>query len=165
MKKWILGLIVGVAVVAAVVVAVVVVVCWSHEQAELAPAREEFILTAEYYGAGEVRAINAGEFARLMTEKQSFVVILRMVVCPAEFPITTVAKTLAEEEKVTFLELTEAEFKQTELAQKVKYLPSAVIVHEGEVVDFLDAEDDADVEYYKSAVGLKRWLTQNGVEL
>ena len=81
-----------------------------------------------------------------------------MTVCPAEFPITDVARRLSNENGMTIYGLTEEEFQKTELAKVVKYLPSAALYRDGELVDYLDAEDDEDMEYYKSVEGLKEWI-------
>lgn len=125
--------------------------------------REEFRLSEEMYEEGKFEELTATEFEELVAAKKSSVVILHMVVCPAEFPITDVAKQFARQEGVTIYGLTEEEFRKTELAEIVKYLPSAVIYREGRLVDFLDAEADEDLEYYKTVDGLKEWLEINGV--
>lgn len=125
----------------------------------------KFRLSEEYYKDGGIREIDAVEFAKLVAEKKSFLVVARMTVCPAEFPVSSVAKQLAKEDDLVILELTEAEFKKTTLAEKVKYLPSVAIYRDGGLVDFLDAEADEDLVYYQSVEGLSEWLTKNGVEL
>ena len=112
------------------------------------------------YGRSEVIEITAGEFDQLVAEKKSFVVVLHMVVCPAEFPVTNSAKELAHVEGMVIYSLVEDEFKQTMLAKTIKYLPSVAIIHEGELAGYLDAEADEDVKYYKTAAGLKEWVEQ-----
>ena len=121
---------------------------------------EKFPLSVEMYDKGEVVEITASEFNQLVTEKKSFVVVLHMVVCPAEFPVTNSAKELAHSEGMVIYSLVEDEFKQTFLAETIKYLPSVAIIHEGELAGYLDAEADKDVRYYKTAEGLKEWMEQ-----
>lgn len=126
------------------------------------PARgEKFALSEEAYvdsGQGEVVKITASEFDRMVAEKKSFIVIAHMVVCPAEFPVMVSAKALARSENMRFYSLVEEEFRQTFLAKTVKYLPTAIIMRNGEIAAWLDAEKDEDVPYYKSAEGLKEWI-------
>lgn len=119
---------------------------------------EKFGLSEEMYAKGELVEITASEFDELVAQKKSFVVVLHMVICPAEFPVTNSAKQLAHDEKMTIYSLVEEEFRQTFLAQKIKYLPSVALIREGELVDFLDAEADEDVKYYKTSEGLKAWI-------
>lgn len=103
--------------------------------------------------------ITAEEFQRMVKAKKNFVVVAHMTICPAEYPLTTVAKELAREENMTIYALTEEEFKKTELAEKIKYLPTAVIYKNGEMVKYLDAEDNNDMKYYQSKEGLMEWIS------
>lgn len=121
---------------------------------------EKFELSEEMYDDGELVEITARDFNELVAEKKSFVVVLHMVICPAEFPVTNSAKELAHSEGMVIYSLVEDEFKQTMLAKTIKYLPSVAIIHEGELAGYLDAEADEDVKYYKTAAGLKEWVEQ-----
>ncbi len=159
-KRWIIG---GVATAVLIVLGVGLAVVW-HGRVEnskvVEKPVEKFALSEEMYTKGGVIEITASDFEQLVAEKKSFVVVLHMVVCPAEFPVTNSAKELAHTEEMVIYSLTEEEFKQTVLAQTIKYLPSVAIIYEGELVGYLDAEADADVKYYKTAAGLKEWLEQ-----
>lgn len=159
-KRWIIG---GV-VLALAVLGVILAVVWQKNAVEnsgvVEKPVEKFALSAEMYTKGEVVEITAQEFDQLVAEQKSFVVVLHMVVCPAEFPVTNSAKELAHNEGIVIYNLVEEEFKQTMLARTVKYLPSVAVIHEGELVGYLDAEADEDVKYYKTAAGLKEWLGQ-----
>lgn len=104
--------------------------------------------------------ITAGEFQQMVKAKKSFVVIAHMTICPAEFPLTTVAKELAREENMTIYALTEEEFRKTDLAAKIKFLPTAVVYKNGEMVKYLDAENDGDLKYYRAVEGLKGWIVE-----
>lgn len=151
MKKW-LGITIGIGV---VIVCGVTVMIWVRQ---MPMERETFEFSSEVYEKGEFREITADEFEQMIALKKSFLVVLHMTVCPAEFPITDVARRLANENGMTIYGLTEEEFRKTELAEEVKYLPSAALYRDGELVDYLDAEDDGDMEYYKSVEGLKEWI-------
>ncbi len=159
-KRWIVG---GAAILALVVLGILAMVLRSdrvENSGVVDKPVEKFMLSEEMYARGEVVEITAREFDKLVAEKKSFAVVLHMVVCPAEFPVTNSAKELAHDEGMVIYSLVEEEFKQTALAQTVKYLPSVAIIHEGELVGYLDAESDEDVRYYKTAAGLKEWIGQ-----
>ena len=79
------------------------------------------------YDDGELVEITARDFNELVAEKKSFVVVLHMVICPAEFPVTNSAKELAHSEGMVIYSLVEDEFKQIELVREVKYLPSVAL--------------------------------------
>lgn len=156
MKKWLVGL-------AIVVVGLGVgvgVVWWQNTRQS-----ESFSLSADNYGEAATPEITAVEFEKLATEEQSFIVVVHMMLCPAELPLKDVAKRLAQGEKLRIYFLNEHEFEQTKLKDEMKYLPTAVVIRDGEVVEFLDAEADEDVEAYQTVEGLKDWLEKAGVEL
>lgn len=160
MKKWMIAVIMGLVVIAGVSGAMFYL---SNRDKGLEVGG--FRLSEEFYGQGELKSITATEFAELVERQQSFVVIARMTVCPAEFPLKSVAKQFALENEVVVLDLVEEEFKETELAQEIKYLPSAAIYRGGKMIAYLDAAEDADIEYYQTAEGFAKWLAQNGVKL
>lgn len=151
MKKW-LGITVGIS--AAIVCGAAVMIGVRQTPME----RETFEFSPEVYEKGEFREITMDEFEQMIAVKKSFLVVPHMTVCPAEFPITDVARRLANENGMTIYGLTEEEFRKTELTEVVKYLPSAALYRDGELIDYLDAEDDGDMEYYKSVEGLKEWI-------
>lgn len=125
----------------------------------------EFRLSEGNYGEAATPEITAAEFRNLVAEKQSFIVVAHMMLCPAELPLKDVAKRLARGEKLRIYFLNEHEFEQTKLKDEIKYLPTAVVIRDGKVVEFLDAEADEDVEGYQTVEGLKDWLEKAGVEL
>ena len=102
--------------------------------------------------------ITAEEFQQMVRAKKSFVAIAHMTICSAEYPLTTVAKQLAREENMKIYALPEEEFKKTGLAAEIKYLPTAVIYKNGELVKYLDAGADEDMKYYQSKEGLAEWI-------
>lgn len=113
----------------------------------------------------EATELTAADYQKLIAEHKSFLVVVHMTICPAEFPLTDTTKKLVHEEKVQIYYMNEAEFKQTSLAERIKYLPSLAVIRDGQVVNFLDAESDQDLEAYKSVEALKSWLQNNGVKL
>ncbi len=122
------------------------------------PEPTKFILSDSSASPGTVSTISASEFQTILKEEKSFVVIVHMEICPAEFPITSVAKQLAHDENLKFYSLKEDQFMQTSLSQSIRYLPSAAIYHDGKLVAFLDAESDTDLPAYKTPTGFKTWL-------
>lgn len=141
-----------------------VILAFSMLHSRLQPKPEEpvvterFALSEEMYEEAGLVDITAEEYADLVATKKSFVVVMHMVICPAEFPVRDVAKQLANEDGVRIYGLVEEEFKKTTLAQEVKYLPSMAIIREGELVDYLDAEADEDLLVYKTVEELRKWL-------
>ncbi len=48
--------------------------------------------------------------------------------------------------------------KEGELAKEVEYYPSFIIYREGEIVDFLEADADEDLERYKDLSKFEDWI-------
>ncbi len=126
---------------------------------------EEFRLESRLYGTGELIEISGEEYMEMVGRGESFLVVARMEVCPAEFPVTETVKSFAVKEGVKIYSLKETEFKKTDLGEKVKYLPSVIVVRDGGIADFLDAEADEDLGAYKSEAELLEWLRKVGVEM
>ena len=90
---------------------------------------EKFSLEPELYEGSQLKEITADEFASLIQNKKSFIVIAHMDFCPA-------------------------------LADSIKYLPSAAIYRQGELIKYLDAESDEDIPFYQSAENFRNWLSK-----
>ena len=120
-----------------------------------------FSLEPELYQGSEIKEINAADYQKLIEQRKSFVVIAHMDFCPAETPLTTTAEALAHEDGLTFYGLNSDEFAKTALAAEIRYLPSAAIIRQGELVRYLDAESDDDIPYYQTASAFRDWLSKD----
>ncbi len=121
---------------------------------------EKFHLEPELYEGSQLKEITADEFASLIQNKKSFIVIAHMDFCPAETPLTTTTEQFVAENGLTIYALKSDIFKQTELADSVKYLPSAAIYRQGELIKYLNAESDEDIPFYQSAENFRNWLSK-----
>lgn len=130
-----------------------------HTKRPEQPTIEKFSLSSEFIGNNEFREITASELSELIAQKKSFIVVPRMIYCPSGMPMATNAETIAAKDNIVILSLLQTEFKESELSNTIKYLPSAAIYKNGELIDWLDAESDADNEYYENPEGFERWLS------
>ena len=53
------------------------------------------------------------------------------------------------------------EFKKTSYYKTVKYAPSILIIKDGKIVTFLDAEKNSDIEKYQDVDKFEKWLNEN----
>lgn len=146
---------VGVLAVLLVITTVIMIVTRSNE----APTAL-FELSPVVFEETGLREITAEEYEQKLADGESFLVLAHAVACPAGMPLTDVTKELAGEKAMTIYGLMQDEFKKSSLAREFKYLPSLVVVHNGKVVKWLDAESDEDLPAYKTLEGLKNWLSQ-----
>ena len=50
--------------------------------------------------------------------------------------------------------------KNTKFYENVKYAPSVIIIKDGEIVSYLDANSDKDLEKYQDANKFIKWLKE-----
>ena len=148
-KKW---LIISVVVLILVVAAIVVFLIFQNQN-------KIFSLESKYYNTGEKIEINISELEELISDKESFVVFVSQTMCLASSNFEVVINDFLEEYPITIYEINYSELKESDLGDFLEHYPSFVIYKNGKVVDFLDANADEDTDYYKTADGLRSWLT------
>lgn len=148
-KKW---LIISVVVLILVVAAIVVFLIFQNQS-------KIFSLESKYYNTGEKIEINISELEELISDKESFVVFVSQTMCLASSNFEVVINDFLEEYPITIYEINYSELKESDLGDFLEHYPSFVIYKNGKVVDFLDANADEDTDYYKTADGLRSWLT------
>ena len=60
--------------------------------------------------------------------------------------------------KIDFLSIPFEEFKNTNIYKTVKYAPSVILVEKGNVVAYLDAESDDDLNKYQDINEFEEWM-------
>ena len=50
------------------------------------------------------------------------------------------------------------EARESSLHNKIKFVPAVALIHNGEVVDYLDADSDEDAPMYNDATALQNWI-------
>ena len=148
-KKW---LIISVVALIIVVAAIVVFLIFQNQS-------KIFSLESKYYNTGEKIEINISELEELINDKESFVVFVSQDMCLASSNFEVVINDFLEEYPITIYEINYSELKESDLGDFLEYYPSFVIYKNGKVVDFLDANADEDTDYYKTADGLRSWVT------
>lgn len=148
-KKWLIISIVALI----IVVATIVVFLIFKNQSKI------FSLESKYYNTGEKIEINISELEELISDKESFVVFVSQDMCLASSNFEVVINDFLEEYPITIYEINYSELKESDLGDFLEHYPSFVIYKNGKMVDFLDANADEDTDYYKTADGLRSWLT------
>ena len=149
-KKWLIISIVALI----IVVATIVVFLIFKNQSKI------FSLESKYYNTGEKIEINTSELEELISDKESFVVFVSQDMCLASSNFEVVINDFLEEYPITIYEINYSELKESDLGDFLEHYPSFVIYKNGKMVDFLDANADEDIDYYKTKEGFKNWFTQ-----
>ena len=113
-------------------------------------------LSSKYYNAGEFIDITSEELNK--NKSENYIVFTYNNYCSFQIPCETVFKSFMEKYNIDFLYIPYEDFKNTDLYKTVKYAPSIIIVSKGEIVAYLDAEEDADVDKYQDDKIFEGWI-------
>lgn len=117
------------------------------------------VLSAEYRGEGGIGMITTDDLKTMAEEKKSFMLFVSQPECQAAEKLRGILQELIKEYPIQIFEVSFSELRESGLASEVRFYPSLVVYRQGQVADFLDANDSADTEAYNSLAGLKDWLT------
>lgn len=122
--------------------------------------QKQFYLEDKYYENNNLIEPTLEEVNSLFENKESFAAFVYTPGCIscAEFEIVTT--NFRKENDIVFYHISSDIAKETKIHDKVIYSPSAILVKEGEIVAYLDATSDEDLDYYKSKENFKSWLEE-----
>ncbi|MDD2470044.1 MAG: hypothetical protein PHI22_03875 [Bacilli bacterium] len=121
---------------------------------------EAFYLDDEYYGNSSLIEIDSEKLKNLEEDKRSFVVFAHQPFCSTSYDLNNNIIEFLDTNKMSFYKILFSNIKDTSIAEHVKYCPSVVIYHNGQIVAYLDAGSDEDVAYFESVKGFKKWFTK-----
>lgn len=117
-----------------------------------------FYLEDKYYGTSVFNEIKANELTDLIENKESFAIFIHQPLCSTSYEFNKILVKFAEENKISFYKINFEDMKQTDMYEDVKYYPSFAIYKEGELIDFLDADSDEDLNRYKNKEEFEKWF-------
>lgn len=122
--------------------------------------KETFFLENKYYGFNSINEIKKDDLNKLMDDKESFAVFVYQPMCITSSDFEAVLNNFLEENQISVYKIAYSRIKDTDIGKSVKYYPSFIIYNKGEMVDFLEANKDEDVDYYISKDGFEKWFTK-----
>lgn len=117
-------------------------------------------LEDKYYEEKKIVEISYNELEELIKNKESFALFVYQSLCSTSADFEEVLNKFLDNNQVTFYKISFSSIKNEELGKYVKYYPSFVIFNKGEVVDYLEADKDTDINYYTSSNKFKKWFTK-----
>lgn len=115
-------------------------------------------LSKEYYNNGEFIKSSYEEVEKLLDNKKSFLVYTYNNFCSFEVPCEEIFKVPLSKYKIDIIDLPIKEFRKTRLFNTVKFAPSVVIIKNGEILAYLDADSDDDFSKYQDTDEFEKWL-------
>ncbi len=120
--------------------------------------QQKFALEKEYYETSELVELDLNTYEKLVKEKKSFLLFIYQPLCATSDTFEKIVKEFSSTYQLTIYQMPFSLVKESNL-EKIQYYPSFVIFHEGEVVDFLEADKEEDKDQYKNLDALYNWVT------
>lgn len=117
---------------------------------------DQFSLDEEFYGTGVIKEISFEEFKEL--KNQNYLLFTFNNFCALAVPCEDIFKDFATTYHIDFLSMKFEEFKKTPLHKTVSFAPSVLIIHQWNIVAFLDSEKEEDLERFQDVEAFKTWL-------
>lgn len=122
---------------------------------------EPFLLEDIYYHNGEFIPTNASEIEQLLSQKKNFLVFTKnSSYCSFKIPCDQIFEEVMKKYNIDVLKIPFEEFKDTSLYETVKYEPTMIVIKEGEIVGYLHADKDEDLDRYQNTKAFEKWLKQ-----
>lgn len=118
----------------------------------------KFSIEKEYYKESKFINANNEDIEKLKENKKSFIVFTYNNYCLLEVPCDEIFKKVMDKYSLSFLYLPYEEMKNTFIYNEVKIAPSVILIKEGKIVAYLDAESDEDLPKYQDADEFDKWL-------
>ena len=115
---------------------------------------KKFFIENKYYGKNEF--IKIKNISKIKDE--SYILFTYNSYCNLAKPCEETFREFMKKYDIAFLSIPYEEFKKTSLYNKVKYAPSIIIVKNGTIVSYLDANSDDDLDKYQNLEIFEKWL-------
>lgn len=121
-------------------------------------APKTFRMEEELYAKSEAIDIKKEDYEKLIEEKKSFVIMVDKPDCYTTADMRKRMTEFPDDMQFKYYRIMWSQAKDSSLHEYVKFVPSVAIIHNGKVVDFLDADSDEDTAKYNEAQALQDWI-------
>ena len=115
-------------------------------------------LSKEYYGGHDFITIEGEDIDKL--SNKTYLLYIHYDYCIFTVPTDTVIQKVMDKYNVSVLKLHFDKFAKTYLHDEVKYAPSVLIIKNGKILDYLDAESDEDLPIYQDSNKMAEWISE-----
>lgn len=120
---------------------------------------KKIYLSNEFYSEGNFKEINNDSINQY--NNKTYLLFTYNNYCSLPIPCDKIFLKVAKKNNISILSMPFSEFKKTVFYDTVKYAPSIIIVDEGKVIKYLDANKDEDLEKYQDVDKFEKWLNEN----
>ena len=111
-------------------------------------------LSDKYYNNGDYISVTNSE----LSDTETYLLYTYNNFCNLPIHCENIFKETMEKYKIDILSMPFDEFKNTTFHNKVKYAPSVLIISNGKLLAYLDANSDRDYEKYQNTEEFETWL-------
>ena len=119
---------------------------------------KRFHLDDDLYGNSEAIDITRADYEKLVSDKKSFIVMVDKPDCYTTANMRKWMSDFPSSTQFKYYRIMWSEAKESSLHNFIKFVPSIAIVHKGEILDYLDADSDEDVDKYDNPNSLRNWI-------
>ena len=120
----------------------------------------KFYLDDIYYNGNSFINIDASKVTELRKSKASYVIFTYNNFCNFEISCEEIFTSSMQKNNLVFYSIPYNEFEKTYLSKKVKYAPSVIIIKKGQIIAYLDANNDEDIQKYQNVTIFDNWLNK-----
>ena len=117
---------------------------------------DKLVLDSIYYNKGEYIEINS-DYLNNKSHK-NYVLFAYNNFCTLPVSCENIFKEYMKKNKIDFLSINIDEYKKTKLYEKVSFVPTIIIVSNGSIIAYLDAEKDDDFDKYQDIDKFSSWI-------
>ena len=117
-----------------------------------------FYLEDKYYNKTEFIKVSTKELDKLSEE--NFLLFTYNNYCTLKIPCENIFSDFMREYKVGIVSIKFEDFKNVKYYNEVKYAPSILVIKEGKVIAYLDANSDDDLEKYQDVKEFTNWVSK-----
>ena len=80
--------------------------------------------------------------------------------CSLPIPCEYIFEDFMSKYNISIVSIPFKEFKETKYYKKVKYAPTIIIIKEGNIVAYLDANSEKDLDKYQNINDFEKWISK-----
>lgn len=115
-----------------------------------------FYLSDKYYNDGSIIKLNSEDIDSVSSD--SFILFTYNNYCGMTRKCDEVFDNVLKKLKLDYVTIPYDEFKKTKYSEVVKYAPSILIIKDGVITSYLDANKDDYLKYYQNEDDFESWL-------
>ena len=116
---------------------------------------ERIHLEDKYYNKGEFIKVESNDL-----KDENYVLFIYNSYCSFSVPCDDIFDSFMKKYDIDFLSMPFDKFKETKYYGTVKYAPSIIIFEKGNIIAYLDAESDEDLNRYQDTTAFEEWMNK-----